>query len=330
MPLVLSACSGSKGVLNDYRQARLDKPLEIPSPYNNAKIVDYYAIPPVSVGLIDELAEVPLPPALSLSNGENLVKIQSLFKDRWILVSLVPGQVWPLVSQFAVQQGMGVERELASEGVIETSWLLKTDDETRREKYRFKIDQGVQRRSTEITVLQFETDRYDSSGTVDWSVKAVDETSVENTLEGLARFLADNADPSAAVSLRAQNVDTQARLYLNVENEPTIFLKVKADRGFAAIAYALEKSGFTVNDSNKAEGTFYAQAEAEVDTRSATKRLLSSLAFYSKDKKKNNGEFVFTVKPNTDGWLRLTVEAEKGLDKADKKLVLKEVKRNLT
>ena len=280
---------------------------------------------------MDELAEVPEPPALSLSDAENLIKIQTLFDDRWILIQLVPGQVWPLVSQYAVQQGMGVERELASEGVIETSWLLKTNDESLREKYRFQIKQGVQRRSTEVSLLQYETGRDAPYKPVDWSQKALDKASAEQTLESLARFLADYADPSAAVSLRAQNVNTESRLYLDVETEPTLMVKLGRERGLASVAYALDKSGFNVNDTIQAEGKFYARPIIEKDERSAVGRLFSRLAFYSdKPDSKADIEYIFTLNTADNGWLSLTVSSEEPLSKSDKKSVLKEVKRNLT
>ena len=183
-----------------------------------------------------------------------------------------------------------------------------------------------------MTLLQYETGRDAPFETINWSKQAVDEASVKQTLESLARFLADYADPTAAVSLRAQNVDTQSRLYLNVENEPTLLINVGKDRGFASVAYALDKSGFDVSDTNQSEGVFYAQPRIEKDERSATKRFFSRLAFYGEDKNKAkyNGEYVFSVQPANDGWLKLTVSSEKGLDKSDQKALLKEVKRNLT
>ncbi len=333
--LVISGCAGKTKDRRDYRQARLDKPLNVPASYSTSKIIDYYAIPPVQVGLVDELAEVPTPPALSLADEGNLVKIQALADKKWILVQLVPGQVWPLITQFAVQEGMGVVKETASQGAIETDWLLKTNDDSLREKYRFIVKQGVQRTSTEVTIMQYETAKDAPFLPLKWNTPIVDQASASGTLEKLARYMADFADPTAAVSLRAQNIDTQSRVYLAVEGEPTIHVRINTEKGFASSSYAITKSGFDVSDINRNTGQFYATPEIlEQEKKSAYKQFFSKLAFYSKDEQDGRwafAEYVFVLsQSDKPGWLTLTVDTAKGLSKLEKKELLKEVKRNLT
>lgn len=333
--LAIAACSSTERDLADYRKARMGEPLEFPDNISSQKIIDYYAIPPVQTGLVDETADVPTPPSLSLADEQNLVRIQSLGDDIWVLVQLVPGQVWPLIAEYAVSKGMGIAAESTVLGIIDTEWLLKPSDESLGEKYRFSVKQGLQSRSTEISLIQQQAKRGAGLDNSVWPKRSHDIDSAEATLRGLAEYLAQSADPTVAVSLRAQNIDTDSRLYLSVEQEPAIMMKIDTDRGLASVRYAIEKSGMVVNDYNIGQGLFYATPKVEpVDKKSGFKAALSKLAFFKKDKKSGwiDTQYVFQVSAaDTADWLKLVVSSsDNKLDIAAKKAVLKEIKRNLT
>jgi len=328
--LALTACVSSEyKALVDYRKAKLDEPLTIPEGYNGNRIVDYYPIPPVKVGLVDVDAETPTPPALSLADEGNLVKIQRLSGESWILVKLSPGQVWPLVGQYASRAGIVITREQARQGFMETGWLNKEEDASLREKYRFVVRQGVQRNSTEVLVMQYEELNDLPDRIVEWNSSVVDANSADKTLRNLAEFMASYADPTAAVSLRAQNIDTSSRIYLKQDGQvPRVMVKIDQEKGFASAQYAVENSGFSVNDINYSEGKIFATPKVDED---------KEIGFFSRLRGKTSKTFwpedtyEFILTPSAEkGWWQFTVRSQESLERSEVKDILKEVKRNFT
>lgn len=319
--------NGEKKALNDYRRAKLDKPLDIPEGLNGNNITDYYAIPPVRVGLVDVEAEIPEPPALALADEGNLVRIQKFSGDSWVLVQLVPGQVWPLAMQFASENGIVITREQAGQGFLESGWLQKQSDNNYREKYRFLIQQGVQRGSTEIRVQQYETLAGGESATIDWRKRAIDQESADVTLRALAEYMATYADPTAAVSLRAQNVNTAPRILLKADGNTRISVELDDDRGFASTRFALEKSNFIVSDFDLSKGQIYASSALNAQRK---KGLRSMLGFGKKTIWPDHDYIFYVKESSTKGWIDITVESNKKLNNKEAKSILKQVKRNFS
>lgn len=328
--VLLNACGITKpNANNDYRRAKLDEPLTIPEGFNGNRISDYYAIPPVRAGLVDAEAEVPKPPALSLADEGHLVKIQRLSGDSWVLVKLVPGQVWPLVAQYASQSGMVITREQARQGYLETGWLQKPEQTTLREKYRFLVRQGVQRNSTEVVVQQYEELQDMPERAIEWRSNAIDPDSAEKTMRSLAEYLASYADPTSAVSLRAQNIDTSSRIYFKqLDDTPAVFIEINQDKGFASAQYALENSGFVIEDLNFSEGLLYARSAINENLKVGWFKRLTGRG---KKTVWPDTNYQFKLKPSAEkGWYQMTVSPEKSLDNNALKDILKEVKRHFT
>ena len=328
--LSLSGCSWlntDKKALKDYRKARLDQDLQLPAGMNANKISDYYAIPPVRVGLVDQDAEVPEPPALSLADEGNLVRIQKFSGNSWILVQLVPGQVWPLVMQYASENGMVITREQAGQGFLETGWLIKQDNNSLREKYRFIVKQGVQRNSTEIDVLQVEQPQESTRTNPVWGTKPIDEASADVTMRSMAQYLASYADPTAAVSLRAQNIDTSPRISLKADGNPRILVNMSEEKGFASARFSIAKSDFDVADIDISKGELYATSKL----KQKGKRKISRLLGLSRKTIWPNHNYTFTVKQSAQAdWIVISVDSDKGLNNKEKKEILKQVKRNFS
>ena len=101
--LALGGCGwmfGDKGMFrdrgDDYRRATVEKPLEIPPGLNKSAIEDEAAIPPIAYSAsLEGKFEVPRPEPLEGNPEAEMVKIQKLNNDNWILVEATPGEVWP-------------------------------------------------------------------------------------------------------------------------------------------------------------------------------------------------------------------------------------------
>ena len=244
---------------HDYRNATSIEPLEMPPGVQGEVIEDIYYVPPINAGTQASPSNaVPRPQPLLARDSEDLVKIQTLGQREWILVQLLPGQVWPRMKDFLLVRRMGVGNEVGALGIMDTPWLQEPQ-QAYREMYRFHLTQGVQRNTAEIHVGQVQ--RRGSTGRAPqppdpWPLVSDDLQRERLMLQRFARFLADTADANAAVSLMAQGINTSERLYMIPGANPSLRLNLSPDRAWASLGRALGKANFKVLGESKDTGIY--------------------------------------------------------------------------
>jgi outer membrane protein assembly factor BamC len=246
---------GNKGVFrdrgNDYRQASLDKPLEVPAGLNRDAIEDQLVIPRArgEVSLEGEF-EVPRPEPVNPSAEAEQVKLQKLGEQSWILVEAAPGEVWPRVRQFLTTNQLTVLRADATGGIIETAWLNPATG-SGRERYRFRIEQGVQRGSSEVYILQADN----SAGETTWPTTSSNPQRESEMMKVLAQFIADNGGTGAVSMLAQKGIDAQGKVFVErMSGQPQhLRLALPFNRAWASLEIALPKAGFAVDDTNRGE-----------------------------------------------------------------------------
>ena len=112
---------GEKGVFRDraedYKKAPETPPITVPAGMDSAKLSEIYVIPPVEDKFLSEgKFEVPQPVPLAAGAGSEVVRIQKLGDESWILIGVAPGQVWPQVRNFMAASGMQIARADARAG----------------------------------------------------------------------------------------------------------------------------------------------------------------------------------------------------------------------
>ena len=268
--LATSGCGwlfGDKGVFrdrgDDYRMARVEKPLQIPPGLDHPDGEQDFAIP--GGGATTPLAgkfQAPRPEPLEGDPGAERVKIRTLGSARWILVEASPGEVWPRVRQFLNTNQLYVTRADATDGVIETGWLQPKAANVQRERYRFRIEQGIQRNSSEIYVLQDSQQAGD-----DWPKTSSDPARESDMVKALAQYIADNGSTGAVSMLAQRGLDSRGKVFLRKPygERPYLSLEQPFDRAWAALELALPKAGFTVEDMNRSEHEFWVRFTPPVD-----------------------------------------------------------------
>jgi outer membrane protein assembly factor BamC len=273
----LSACGvfGEGGYIrdrqDDYLKAETLAPLKIPAGLDHEAIEDLYYVPPIDrYAQRPDDKETPRPQALVAGEFENMVKIQTLGRRQWILVRLLPGQVWPRLKDFLLAKGIGVEADDGATGTMQTPWV-QDPPTVLQERYRLQLTQGVQRSTSEVHLLQMQRSatpsttqsaRTDTSS--QWPPQSDDAQRARLMLQQIAKYLAETADVSAAVSLVAQGISTSRRLYLVTGDDPAIRVKLDRDRGWASLGYALDKSGFLVDSENSDTGIYMVRLNPEM------------------------------------------------------------------
>ena len=258
-----SACS-EQGVLrdrsDDYRKARVGPTLQLPATLDDEALQDIYVIPPSTAGLPQPGAsEVPRPAPLTARAADELVRIQRLGTEEWMLVGFAPGRLWPRVRAFLSANSLQVARVDARAGLIESGWL-RPEGMEQDERYQFRIEQGVQRNTAELHVRQM----FLHGDKNHWPEQSSALEREKEMLMAVAEYIAASPE-EASVSLMAQEQisdDGRVSMQESEAGEPYIRLELPFYRAWASVERALGESGFTTRDLDRSSGRYYIRHDA--------------------------------------------------------------------
>jgi len=258
---LLSGCSwlfGEDGLFPSNSDGYEDAPelaeIVVPPELAGARNEPIYPIPPVSNSLqmVGDF-ETPRPAPLTAGAEHDAVRIQRLGDESWALVAVAPGQLWPQVRAFLTSSGIGVASSDAKAGLIDTQYVtLTTRDLPTR--FRFRVDTGIQRNTSELHVLQQDRAVDDEP----WPLASDDLELEQSMLRNVAQYIANSAD-AAPVSMMADRAmgDAGRITVLDTETHTRLQLQISFARAWASVDKALPESGFVIDDKNRSEGVFY-------------------------------------------------------------------------
>jgi outer membrane protein assembly factor BamC len=250
---------GDSGIFRDrsgsYRDAVELDVIDVPPGVDSKPLEEIYAIPPIAsdVLLAGEF-EVPRPAPLAASAAEQMVRIQRLGDDSWALVGVPPGQLWPQVRSFLSAAGVQVARADARQGIIESDWV-QLQQEPGLSRFRFRIERGVQRGSSELHVLQ----KSEGGETEQWPPRSDDLEQEAEMLRTVAQFIANSAESSPVSMMADQAISAGGKIALEEDDdgETFIVLGLPFYRAWASLALALEDATFEIVDRDRSAGRYY-------------------------------------------------------------------------
>lgn len=263
--LVISLCTGcgylfgDDGVFrdktNDYKKAPEVPPLRVPEGEDSSALGEIYPIPPITdtVLLAGEF-EVPRPSPLVAGAVDEQVRIQTLGDETWALVSTAPGQVWPQIRAFLSVSQVPVARVDASAGIIESAWV-ELEGESMASRFQFRIDQGVQRGTSELHVLQMS-----QVGDVDsWPKVSSSAAQESEMLRAVSQYIANSADSTPVSMVADQSISALGKISMQEGPDQDIYIRLSLpyDRAWASVARAVEESNFEITDRDRSAGTFF-------------------------------------------------------------------------
>ncbi|NND69522.1 MAG: outer membrane protein assembly factor BamC [Halioglobus sp.] len=251
----------------DYKQAPELPVIEVPAGKDTEALREIYVIPKVQEKLLLEGEfEVPRPVPLVAGAGADVVRIQRLGDDSWALIGVPPGQVWPQVRSFLAASNMQVARVDARAGIIETAWLSLAGQEL-PSRFRFRMDQGVQRGTSELHVLQMSRGAGE-----EWPAQSSDAEQAADMLRTVSQFLADSAETAPVSMVAEQGISATGKITLREDNtgETYIHLQLPYDRAWASLGKALGDASFEVVDRDRSEGIYYARFLGPEDDEDAS------------------------------------------------------------
>ncbi len=240
----------------DYETAIETSPIEVPSDLDSEAIQQGYPIPKVAINIaIPVTGKAPRPAPLTASSQVDAVRLQRLGGSSWAVVNVAPGQLWPQVRAFLVSSGIDVSSVDATGGLIDTNFVLLQDREL-ESRFRFRVDSGVQRNTSELHILQ--QNQAKDIDLTSWPENSDDDDLEEKMLRNIAQFIANNAE-SAPVSMMAGQAMTGAgRISLEESSAGTrLKLSLPFNRAWAATEKGFADAGFRVDDKNRSAGLFY-------------------------------------------------------------------------
>jgi outer membrane protein assembly factor BamC len=341
LALLMAGCSGTADDLLDpilpektaaYKSSKSAPPLEVPPDLSSATLNDRMVVPSLASGTAtysayasgSQVASASINGVLPQLDG---VRVERAGSERWLVVDLPPGVVWPKARDFWLSQGFLIELEDPSIGIMETDWAEKREQfdggpvtnffnklssqlygTTTRDRYRTRLEHGIIPGTTEVYVSHRGAE-YVSAGKVSRSLDATgsDEVYVwqprpsdpELEAEMLSRLIiVFGLKQETATKLVAAAAERPPRAHIVRDGEGTNVLDLADNfsRAWRRTGLALDRVGFTVEDRDRSRGLYYVRY-IDTDKVGSGKNdsFLGKLKFWGDDKVSDQNEYLVSL-----------------------------------
>jgi outer membrane protein assembly factor BamC len=276
-------------------------PLDIPPDLTQLNRDTRYAVPggPVTAsGMAVRPAATSV--AATAANKVNDVRIERDGKQRWLVVNRSADVIWPIVQEFWKENGFTYTIEQQQIGLLETEWaenrakipqdivrrtLGKVLDglfsSSERDKFRTRIERnstgGVDIFVTHRGMSEEFKDQTKTS-TI-WTPRPNDPELEAEFLSRLMVKLGVSAEQAKASSAAAETSTNKTTL-ISQGGASTLNIPDSFDVAWRRIGLALDRTGFTVEDRDRAQGVYFVRY---VDTAAKEEKGFFSNMFSSKN-----------------------------------------------
>ncbi len=238
--------------------------------------------------------------------------------QRWLVVGQAPDAIWPEIKRFWQEAGFTLETDMPQTGIMETDWAenrakIQNDFIRRalgrvldslystgeRDKFRTRIERNangdseifVSHRGVEEVLVG--ADKTQSR----WTPRASDPELEAEFLARMMVFLGADKEEAkqAAVSSNMQPQE-RARIVKNGD-AGYVELNESFDRAWRRVGLALDRTGFTVEDRNRAEGVYYVRyVDQEAEAQRSSKGFFSG--WFSSEPEKKAMQYRIAIQGN--------------------------------
>ena len=280
LAMALSACAALEGDKIDYKSATKGATLEVPPDLTQLSRESRYATPGGSVSAAAMQAGQTAQPS-STANAATLqlgdVRIERDGNQRWLVVNRPADKLWEPVREFWEENGFNLTQAEVNVGIMETDWaenraklpqdfirsalgkmfesLYSTGE---RDKFRTRLERNANG-GTEIYISHrgmIEVYSTASKDSTVWQPRATDPELETEFLRRLMVKLGVSQEQSKAIAATPAPRQQTARM-ATVNNLPVVQLDEGFDRSWRRVGLALDRTGFTVEDRNRNEGTYF-------------------------------------------------------------------------
>ncbi|MDM7457731.1 MAG: outer membrane protein assembly factor BamC [Tepidimonas sp.] len=275
--LLASGCSVLEEDRIDYKSAKQINRLEVPPDLTQLARDSRYALPGASVTASGYQATASARPSGAAAPAQiGDVRIERAGNQRWLVVDRAPDELWPALRDFWQENGFLLTLDQPQLGLMETDWaenrakipqdiirstigklfdnLYSTGE---RDKFRTRVERNAAGGS-EIFISHrgmvevYTTERKDNTV---WQPRPADpELEAEFLRRLMVKLGVSQEQSKAAVAAGARPAIARIE---TVDGLPTVVIDENFDRAWRRVGLALDRSGFTVEDRNRAEGTYF-------------------------------------------------------------------------
>jgi outer membrane protein assembly factor BamC len=291
LSVALASCSMLETDKVDYKSATKSPSLAVPPDLTQLSRENRYAIPGAAVTASSfQLGQTTqaLPVAL---NALSDVRIERAGTQRWLVVKRPADQLWDPVRDFWQENGFLLALDQSNLGIMETDWaenrakipqdfirnslgrifdsLYSTSE---RDKFRTRLER-TPAGETEIYISHRGMIEVFPSGNATmgardtstlWQSRPTDPELEAEFLRRLMVRLGVTQEQSKAI-LAAGNARSTSRAS-TVNGQPVVLIDEDFDRAWRRVGLTLDRTGFTVEDRDRAQGTYFVRyVEPTVD-----------------------------------------------------------------
>ena len=324
----------------DYVSSSRAKKLDVPPDLSNIETNVEYGVPGEAVSYKDyeDAKKVGYKEVKVLQNPEGM-KIVKSGNLRWLVVSETPDKLWPHLESFWQELGFGIKTLNKRTGVMETEWIksskLQFDSKkgmasrfdawldglsnlADRRKFKTRIENGVEKNTSEIYISQRSIVGMDDEAKE--RIKRMKEGSYSTDIYKIQEYIPSGEEEAKEISEKLQtemnmdefeiNAEMLRRLMTKlgmtdldakevlanpiekknatlVENERGSYLLLNDpyDRSWRRLSLAIDIIGFVTEDKNRSEGIFYVKyRDLGIEGPNKKKKgLIDKLAFWENE-----------------------------------------------
>ncbi len=275
----LAACSVLEGDKIDYKSATTGPSLAVPPDLTQLSRDTRYALPAAAVSANQQAVAAPQGiPTAATALGD--VRIERAGAQRWLVVNKPADQLWGPVRDFWQENGFLLTLDEANLGIMETDWaenrakipqdglrnllgrvfdnLYSTSE---RDRFRTRLERNANG-STEIYishrgVIEVYSQQASNNqvGQTVWQARPSDpELEAEFLRRLMVKLGVPQEQAKAVTASPAPKANARAT---QVGNVPVVQLDDGFDRAWRRVGLALDRTGFTVEDRDRAQGTYF-------------------------------------------------------------------------
>ncbi len=264
------------------------------------------------------------------------IKVMREGKDRWLVIEAPTDAVWDKVLDFWQENGILLDQQDPTIGVMETSWLENkanvstgfiTDfiqgffegayDAGIRDRFRIRLERGEEPETTELYLVHFgmEQDFITATNNEDdqiyWKIRPRDPGLEAIMLNKLMVYLGlAEAEAKAALTAEKELEGVKSRM-IKGRDGVELLISEPFSRAWRLAGLALDRVGFMVEDRNRSRGIYYVRYNDPMAGESEG-GWLSRLAFWRSGDKVDEAILYQVQLESADDGTRLRVADEQG------------------
>lgn len=272
----LSACSVLDGDKIDYKSAGKGVSLEVPPDLTQLSRDSRYVVPggTVTASSFQVGQAIPNLPTAATAIGD--VRVERAGNQRWLVVNRPADQLWGPVRDFWQENGFLLAMDQPNLGIMETDWaenrakipqdfirntlgrlIDSVYSTSERDKFRTRLERSPAG-GTEIFISHRGMIEVYSNTQKDQTVWQPRATDPELEAEFLRRLMVKlGVPPEQSRAAAAAAVDRPTSRIATVNNLPVVVIDEGFDRAWRRVGLALDRTGFTVEDRDRSQGTYF-------------------------------------------------------------------------